>query len=370
MKKTGLRLLVGMATIIICLLVLDLGLRAIGRSPSNVTNGFFIQNGDSYRLKKNLQKTINWPAFSYVAYTNEFGARDRIRGEKKLEDRKYVVFLGDSATFGNGVDYEDSFVGVFDRLSDSIGIEVVNLAVGGHHFPDQVDVLHEFMDSVTQKPLAVFICVNPNFILTFDRRTNHIVVKNGYLFPKSNWLLPYFKVMVGNTSAAYCFFRDSIRTTLTKNVSASQEKLSSYMQLYCYNNPKVMNVTGGSKFYNFLDTLVQYCRSIEAEPIFVYLPLTVDFQLDKLVSDSVNDLKDCDLGLYTQIIRNYSGERSCPYIDLTEVLQRRYESGNSLRFELDGHYNIVTNHVVGQHIYNETRIHVSWLGTEVDSVLP
>ena len=51
-------------TIIVCLIMLELGLRAIGRSPTNMADGIAEQWGDSFRLKKNITKVMKFPAFS------------------------------------------------------------------------------------------------------------------------------------------------------------------------------------------------------------------------------------------------------------------------------------------------------------------
>ena len=44
-------------TILVCLVGLEIGLRAIGRSPTNMAEGIADQYGDSFRLKKNITKT-------------------------------------------------------------------------------------------------------------------------------------------------------------------------------------------------------------------------------------------------------------------------------------------------------------------------
>ncbi len=119
-------------TVLACLAGLEIGLRAVGRSPTNMAEGIADQYGDSFRLKKNITKTVKLPAFSYTVHTNEYGFRDASVGPKGLMGKPFDVFLGASDVFGNGVDFEDSFVGVFAQEASKRGIGVLNLAVGGH----------------------------------------------------------------------------------------------------------------------------------------------------------------------------------------------------------------------------------------------
>src|SRR5919198_5566645 len=118
-------------TVLVCIGILEVGLRLFGRLPSNVTEGLFEQYRAGYRLGRNLTKFSRTPSYSNTVYTNEFGLRDRAPGPRNLERAPYIAWIGDSITFGNGVDYEESFVGVFGALAERRGIDVVNLAVGG-----------------------------------------------------------------------------------------------------------------------------------------------------------------------------------------------------------------------------------------------
>ena len=124
------KIVIVIMTLIVSLILLEAGLRLIGRMPTNMTDGFYEQYGNSYRLKMDIKKVTNWPSFSYVTYTNSFGFRDKTTGTRQISDKPYYVFLGASDVFANGVNYEDSFVGVFDKLASNNGIEILNMGNG------------------------------------------------------------------------------------------------------------------------------------------------------------------------------------------------------------------------------------------------
>ena len=203
-------LLVVLPTLVLCLTMLEVGLRLNGRAPSNVTDGIFEQWGDTYRLRANMNKLIRTASFSFTVNTNAYGFRDRAPGPRALGPAPYFAFVGDSATFGNGVDYANSFVGVFARFAVPYGIDVINLAVGGHRLLGEEKLLKDFLAVATSKPARVVIVFTNAFILHFDL-SEEILVKDGYLLPRDNWLIPYLTFRLQDASAVYGFFAESIR---------------------------------------------------------------------------------------------------------------------------------------------------------------
>jgi len=82
----------------------------------------------SYELEKNcsayeVKKTVN----TYKVYTDKNGFRVSKKYIKKNKEK--IVFLGDSFTYGFGLDYDDSVVGIINKKID---FETINLAVPGY----------------------------------------------------------------------------------------------------------------------------------------------------------------------------------------------------------------------------------------------
>ena len=78
-----------------------------------------------YGIKKNLDTITQYNIFQYKVCTNLFGMRSNC---KKIYNEKFydIMFIGDSFTFGVGLNYEDTFVGL---LENSIDKKVGNLGV-------------------------------------------------------------------------------------------------------------------------------------------------------------------------------------------------------------------------------------------------
>jgi len=338
-------------TLILCLFVLEIGLRALGRQPSNMTDGFYEQYKNSYRLKKNVKKVTKWPAHSYTTFTNSFGFRDLTTGIKNLDKKSYFAFLGDSQTFGNGVDYQDSFVGIFAGLISEKGIEVLNLGVGGHHFNDQESLFMDFCKNVSRKPVKVFLCLDPVSIHSFDKEYKHIIVKSGYLFDsRRGWKIPYVKMVISNVSAAYCFFRDNLRKLETKWFHKEfAGDVPPYLKIFSRNN-RMHHPDTVKKFESYLNRFEEYCHRIGTTPIYVYLGLADSFRLNELLMQLGKDPKDYDTSFYEKYMINYCNNRKVKLINTKPALRKFHDKGMRLSFKIDPHYNEFANRVVGEYL--------------------
>lgn len=340
-------------TILACALMLELGLRATGRTPTNATDGIDEEFGNSFRLKKNITKKINYPAFSYTVYTNAYGFRDRSTGERDLKNRAFLAFLGASEVYGNGVDYEDSFVGIFAQEASQRGLEVVNLAVGGHYFLDQEDLLKDFVKNTDLYPSTVFLCVNALHIPKFDRRNRNVIVKNGYAIDKNGWRMTYLRLLAGENSSAYCFFRDAIRRIQERYLNYQlKEDSYEFLQIYSKNN-KIREPERIKEFYGFLTEFDKYCRKNGITLVIVYLPLSDSFNLKDIVRRLGANPEQYDSSFYEELIVDYCQSNGIKLINVAPILKSLNDEGRTLRFKLDPHYNKDANKAIGKFLTQE-----------------
>ena len=73
------------------------------------------EDGSYYKLGKSCYAKMRLVASidSYHVYTDESG--NRYSGKEKKINNRPVFFFGDSFTFGLGVSWEDSFVGILEK---------------------------------------------------------------------------------------------------------------------------------------------------------------------------------------------------------------------------------------------------------------
>lgn len=347
----GLRILIVIIpTLVICLIILEFGLRVTGREPSNTTDGFFEQHGSSYRLKKNFSKTKRTPSHTFILNTNSYGFRDAKAGPREIGQRPYMVFLGDSMTFANGVNYEESFVGIVSESLAEDGMDVANLAVGGHFLKEQLEVLRDFMGQVDRSPAIVAICFTPPLIQGFDRSYSNILVKRGYLFRKDRWFLPFVRMMLGNISASYCFFRDNIRriqATMTSDGALdAHNRLAVFAKDHPFYAPPVLQ-----RLQETLREIDQLILRMGARPLYVYLPASPDLKLPSYLRTSQEPQESYDFQILARLLRTHCEADHIPFFDLYPTLKELEDSGKSLSFVLDAHYNASANLVIGETLY-------------------
>ena len=352
-KKSALfieKLIIITFIIVICVAVLEIGLRSIGRQPTNTTMGIAEQWGSCFRLKENIEKTINWPAFSFTIYTNEFGFRDKEIGKRDIDKNPYYVFLGASEVFANGVNFEDSFVGIFAEHALKKGVNVLNLAVGGHRFPDQDSLFKEFLSNAPKKPSICFNCVNELHIPKFDKKQENLIVKNGHVFEKHSWKSAYIRLLLGDHSAAYVFLRNNIRKLQEQYLNFRPSgNMPEFFQIYSKKN-RMSNPDTIKQFENYLQGFEKYCYDSNITPIFVYLPITDSFDLNDLLKQHNENPEDYDPSYYSRLMEDYCQKYNSNLINLRPVLEKHHNDGKDLRFKLDPHFNMFSNRVIGEYL--------------------
>lgn len=346
----GIALLVVLPTVILCLAGLEVGLRVLGRLPSNTTDGFFEASAKSYRLRKNITKVSRSPSFTCTIHTNELGVRDRAPGPRPLAGKDYYAFVGDSLTFGNGVEYEESFVGVVGALAASRGVEVVNLAIGGHRLTDQEERLLDFLEAAPARPSHVVLMITSPLLDGFELRHSDVFIKNGYLFHRGSWIVPYLTVTLGNTSAAYSFLRDTIRKTQERffpsGAKVARELISIYARDAALRRPEV-----AARLEARLTALDGEIRRYGATPIYVYLPSSADLRVGEFLKSTGGRPEDYDFELYRDLLAAHAAGAGLHFVDLTGPLEREHAKGERMSFAQDMHYNVPANRAIGEALF-------------------
>lgn len=337
-------------TLLVCLAMLEVGLRAAGRLPSNTTEGLFEQHGTAYRLRKNLTKVSRTPSFSATIHVNALGFRDKAAGPRKLGGAPYVAWVGDSITFGNGVDYQDSFVGVFGALAEQRRLEVVNLAVGGYHFSESEEMLYDFLDTAPASPsLVIFVLTAPAMAM-FEERYSDVLVKDGYIFRKEGWLVPWVIVTLGNRSSAYCFFRDGLRKIQGRLFPPAPGSATQALEQFSRNGPWGRPEVR-ARFQARLSKIEERVRRSGSKLAYVYLPSAPDLRGAELLARAAVPAGGYDLHLFRDALRAHAARAGVAFVDLTPELAAESAKGKPLSFLQDPHYNADANRLIGRVLY-------------------
>jgi hypothetical protein len=336
---------------VLCLAILEVGLRATGRYRIGSVGGFWEQGGVSYRLKKNVTKRIEWPAMSFTVHTDELGFRYKRTGPRSLGTKPYWAVLGSSEVFGNGLDYEQTFVGVLGEKLERDGIDVVNMGVGGHHLLEQKAIFEAYTSSATSQPHKVIIVLNPLLIGGYDDIHENTIVKMGELFPDDSWRLPLAKTILSDLSADYRFFRDKFRNAQMNYFTHGDLSLSFYLERYSKKLP-IRTAPKTEDFLRHMRTLEQRIRGLGATPVCVYSPAVGGFLLNKLKADGKLDGNLFETEFFVDLTQRHCAAEGIQFINLEPMLQKMYDRGEKLNFDADAHFNGPTSRVIGEYLYD------------------
>ena len=271
-------------------------------------------------------------------------------GTRDIYNKPYQVFLGASEAFGNGVDYENTFAGIFAEYASRRGMEVLNMAIGGHYFLDQKELLKDFIRITQTRPSTVLFCVNALLLPKFDRAHKDIIVVGGNLFKRDNWRLNYLRLMLSEFSAGFCFFRDGLRKLEAKLIHYDPSRgTPEFLQIYAKSNP-IHEPEKIRQFEADLAGFEHYCENNGINLIYVYLPLIDAFDLDKIVSGLGMNPTDYDAQYYERLMVNYTKKRGLRFVNLGPVLRDYHEMGLALKFDRDPHYNEKANQIIGEYL--------------------
>ncbi len=226
-------------------------------------------------------------------------------------------------------------------------------ADGTSLFLDQEALLRDFIQSTGQKPTTVFFCANALHIPKFDRRNKNIIVKSGYVIDRNGWRIAYLRLMAGNVSSAFCFFRDGIRRIQERYLNYEvSEKSPEFLQIYSKSNP-IRQPERIAKFEEYLTGFEAFCRQNAIQVVYVYLPLSDSFRLKEMAKQLGANPNDYDAAFYEDLIRSHCEKNGMLMVNPRPALEGYYEAGKELRFKLDPHFNKFANRVIGENLVEE-----------------
>jgi hypothetical protein len=336
-------------TVLFCLGTLEAGLRIRAGYGSFRIDGYYEPDEGTYRLKKNASQTVRWPTTTFSVHTCDLGFRNSQPGPRHFGQRPYVAVLGASEVFGDGLNYEQSFIGVFAEHMKRRSFDVVNLAVGGHSLDEQARLFGEFSRSGQPAPAEVLIVLNPLLMQEYDKDHREVTVHRGHLFGR-DWKMAYAKVILQKVSLTYTFLRDRFRNIQQKYFNRADYAAGYYEKMYSKQNP-LHAPARREDFLRHLRNLEDDIVRLKATPVCVYCPTPGGFMLAKLKAQGQVNPQEVDTDFFRQLAKSHCLERGVRFVDLEPPLQKLFDKGEKLNIDLDSHFNAATSRVVGDALF-------------------
>ncbi|MEN6310997.1 MAG: hypothetical protein ABFD80_05615, partial [Acidobacteriota bacterium] len=95
-----------------------------------------------------------------------------------------------------------------------------------------------------------------------------------------------------------------------------------------------------------LKGLDAYIRGLGASPVYLYLPTSTDFNVERLLKQMGENPDRYDVLLYCRLLEKHCQAQQNPLINLWPALKAAYDRGELLNFVQDPHYNAAANRII------------------------
>ncbi|MBF0331641.1 MAG: SGNH/GDSL hydrolase family protein [Candidatus Omnitrophica bacterium] len=178
MKRIPQNLLLFISSILLAFLIAELCMRLFGaiynidftlymqelKNSNRLPQALLLRNKDSYGLNPNTQVLATTSDFSVIYKTNSQGLRDKEHTFQKSAQIKRVLILGDSLTFGEGIEYGDRFTDIAQRHLQNL--EIINAGIPGFSLNQML--LKFTQEGLNYSPDMVVIFINTNVLYRKD----------------------------------------------------------------------------------------------------------------------------------------------------------------------------------------------------------
>ena len=357
MKGLVKNILVVSATVLVLLVVLELGVRVGPHSACYVySEGMFEADEQlCYKLVPNFEGQLASPAeYRITVSTNSLGFRD---DEIRAKEKDRIVVVGDSFALGIGVEEEETFSTLLERKLTEY--EVINTGVPSYETWREKRYLQQSKLEPDIVILAFFhndINGNENEnICTSNVRKGYLVDDNYNSMPS---LLFNMRILLNTKAESYCLLKDSalnVKSRLTKRElePAIQGSLLAYFTNEPYKGKAAENWNVTKRLLKETANIVKESGS---EFIILIIPdkLQVEEESWKPITERYGiTSKDFDTEKLNTMLKEFAEENDITVVDPLPQLKK---ADKKLYYDFDRHFNAEGHKIVAEVLYEHLKV--------------
>ncbi|MFZ2356550.1 MAG: SGNH/GDSL hydrolase family protein [Candidatus Omnitrophota bacterium] len=329
MKKIIKLLLFCCYTFLITVILLELFARFIIKQPYYAfPEGYFVEKESyGYGLAQNFKGIYSQPEFTISINTNSDGLRDK---EHLPCDNCYkILALGDSFTFGDGVELNDTYLSILeDTLNKNANKkhEIIKAGVVGYSTYNERLYLEK--KGLGYHPHLVFVQFWWDD-LGIDKIS--YLAEAGFLTTGKIKSFARWRLFLNKNFRAYAFLRALYTKIFNKALFASKANFFPDSE---DGLRQKLNITL-RQFRN----IEEFCKQNNTACLFLLIPLK------EFVYDKGGFKKQWD------VFRNFLDKNDIRYIDVTPQLTKAVNKGETVFFTVDPHLNKNGHRIVAEALY-------------------
>lgn len=323
----------------------EVAFRLAGTKVAGVVSGINEPFADgSYKMRPNASVYQNWLSGSFTIRTDEFGFR---RGEAdhpkdSVAGQTDILVLGDSQALGQGLEYEESVVGVFAGLAREERIVVRNAAIGGHFLRNQAEICRWLVKERGVVPRVVLVCLTPRSIAN-ALAYNRVHVHEGGLFGGPPGRIELLKARLNARSALWVRVRDAVAAVRGTKESNSD----SFLEMYRTGETE-------RRFESELLSAIQSIRDsmLPSNPTLVlcYFPPDIESRVEAIARSTSRE--GIEAGVPLRVARSVARNMGIALLDVTPAIEATRAAGESVTLDGDAHYGADCSRRCGAVLWN------------------
>lgn len=350
-KKNILLLLI---TLFIFFLILEISLRLFSYPVYGFQKGTFTSDENlGYKLSPNYSGLQSIYGRTAKIDTNSKGMRDfREYDYNKSEGTYRILILGDSYSFGNGVDLNESYPEYLRENFKDKNVEVINLAVPGY------GINHEYVSFLEEgkkyNPDIILVAFSPNDLevhqiveeggkTSVDKNHSATANKNGFLVAyEGEGVVRSIHLFLLWNCRSYGFFYTKLRAVFSKVVSNYWKKQQG-TPLYFSD----VNSEQYKEAYNGYFSLIKKLKDSTNATIILFAgPFSIYYASPDEIKKEYNFDYEINPGETKESIKEIANNLSILFVELDT-------NEKDIYLPVDGHLNSKGNKLVADKLYSE-----------------
>ena len=275
------------------------------------------ENNKIKSLIPNSKFTVSHYEYKNIARTDDYGGR--ITQNSGQED--ITIFLGDSFTFGVGVEDEETFVNLLSK--DSKKHRNINLGVPGGAITNQLDILEMRHKELGNPKLYVFTVFLGNdlvdiYSLNMNQQPNSDLISSNYgLFWRINKFTNRNKLLNKFYSLQF------IKQKVLNMINSGNTKLMDPIFMTSIKNNQYLPLA--ISYYNEdLLKLNKLSEELDFDFFFILIPDVIQIDQERMASKATYynlNTDDLDFGLPNTAMHKILSQNKVKFIDITDCLK-------------------------------------------------